>query len=533
MPDRTGRPPLSRHSYLPWVVFLSYALLMASWIVANPPYGGPDEWSHYLRAVGLGHGQLLGTPSGREGALAIVGPTQPPFLDAKTYQDELTWVAQNTRKVRIPAGLTPGWFRCGQQTDPAVSARCLNNAPPLEQAGEWFNPTATYQPFPYLLPAAISRVDVSPDHLGRLMRAGKALLALLLFGAAVFLLWDPEARLVSFTGLVVAVTPMAIFLSATLNPSGLEIMAAVAFNAALIRLTRNEVADRNRRWPWTVAAISGAVLALSRTQGPVWVALSLAAVIPLGGVRTFLRMSLEHRRSSLPASIVVLVAIVLNRVWERIYGPHLAFDPTPLVSSISQGIAQLPAVLREQVGVFNYLEVPMPLLAYGLWGGLSVALVTVALLVGGRRERLHLLLAGAAALALPVVLVATTMRHTGFGLQGRYVLSFSLVVPLLAGEILVRGYDRLRALDARQVFLPFVLIAGFVQFVAWWTNARRFAVGIRGPRWFVPSAEWSPPLGWWPWLLLAVAGVCFLVATPLLDRLLAGRAGEVADKSPA
>lgn len=527
MLDPTGRPNHGRQSFLPWLVFLSYALLMASWIVGNPPYGGPDEWSHYLRAVGLGHGQLLGTPSGREGALAVVGPTQPPFLDEKTYQDELAWVAQNTRKVRIPAGLTPGWFRCPQQTDPAVSARCLNNAPPLDQPGDWFNPTATYQPFPYLVPAAISWLDVGPDHLSRLMRAGRALLALLLLGAAVFLLWNTEARLVSLTGMVVAVTPMAVFLAATLNPSGLEIMSATAFVSALIRLTRDEADHRSARWSWTAAAVSGVVLALSRTQGPVLAALCLATIIPLGGVRKFLRTTLEDKRWSAPASIAVLVAILLNRLWERVYGPQLPFDPTPLVSSISQGIAQLPAVLREQVGVFNYLEVSMPLLAYGLWGALAVALGTTALLVGGRRQRLHLLLAIGAALTLPVLLVATTMRHTGFGLQGRYVLSFSLVVPLLAGEILVRRYDRLRALDAAQLFLPFALVAGFVQFVAWWTNARRFAVGIRGPRWFLPSAEWSPPLGWWPWLLLAVAGVCFLMAAPLLDRLLSRRTGEI------
>jgi len=531
MPDRTGQPS-ARDRHVPWGVVLSYALLIASWIVANPPHGGPDEWSHYLRAVGLGHGQLVGTPSGREGALVIVGPTQPPFLDAKTYEAELTWVAQNTRKVRIPVGLTPRWARCPHNMDPPTFARCVNNAPPFDGTGEWFNPTATYQPFAYLLPAAISRVDASPDHLTRLMRTGKALLAALLLSAAVFLVWNTEARLVSFTGLVVAVTPMAVFLAATLNPSGLEIMAAVAFGCALIRLTRDEVDDRSRRWVWTVAGISGAMLALSRTQGPVWVALSLAAVVPLGGVRKFLRLSLDNARWSVPASIAVLLAIVLNRLWERAYGPHLAFDPTPLVTSISQGIAQLPLVLREQVGVFNYLEVTMPLLAYGLWGALSIALLTVALLIGSRRERLHLLLAGAAAVALPVVLVATTMRHTGFALQGRYVLSFSVVVPLLAGEILVRRYDRLRALDSRQVAVPFMLIAGFVQLVAWWTNARRFAVGIGGPRWFVPSAEWSPPLGWWPWLLLAVAGVGLLMATPILDRCLSRRPAGVSHERP-
>ena len=45
MLDPTGRPNDGRQSFLPWLVFLSYALLMASWIVGNPPYGGPDEWS--------------------------------------------------------------------------------------------------------------------------------------------------------------------------------------------------------------------------------------------------------------------------------------------------------------------------------------------------------------------------------------------------------------------------------------------------------------------------------------------------------
>ncbi len=98
-------------------------------------------------------------------------------------------------------------------------------------------------------------------------------------------------------------------------------------------------------------------------------------------------------------------------------------------------------------------------------------------------------------------------------LQGRYVLAFSMVVPLLAGEILVRRYERLRALDAHRLFLPFAATAGFVQFVAWWTNARRFAVGVDGPEWFLSSAEWSPPWGWTFWLTLAAAGGCLLLAT--------------------
>src|SRR5262245_12829161 len=139
------------HRLIPSLIFLSYALLIAAWIVGNPPPSAPDEWSHYLRAVSLGRGQLVGTPGGRAGAEAIVGSVRPPFLPQKTYEDELAWVAQNTAQVHIPAGLTPGWFRCGHvQHDPLLSAGCLNTSPPLDEERDWFNPTATYQPFPYL-----------------------------------------------------------------------------------------------------------------------------------------------------------------------------------------------------------------------------------------------------------------------------------------------------------------------------------------------------------------------------------------------
>jgi hypothetical protein len=101
------------------------------------------------------------------------------------------------------------------------------------------------------------------------------------------------------------------------------------------------------------------------------------------------------------------------------------------------------------------------------------------------------------------------------------------VVPLLAGEILVRRHDRLRALDAEHLCFPFAVGAGFVQLLAWWTNAWRFAVGMRGPRWFLASAEWSPPLGWWLWLVLAVAGVGLLIASPLLDAFLSGQRSRI------
>ena len=514
----------SNRKLAPLLVFFSYAMLVVAWTFGSPPFAAPDEWHHYLRAVSIGHGQLVGEPGGREGAKAMVGE-RPAHQPEQSYEDMLGMLAQTNRRVQIPPGLSPGWFRC-PLVDPNVSARCLNDSPPLTEAHDWFISTATYQPLPYLVPAAISRIRVHPDNLDRLMRAGKALISLLLLGAAIFLLWSPRSQLASLVGLVVAVTPMAVFLSASLNPSGFEIMSALAFTSALLRLTREETEHRFARWAWVIVAVSGFVLALSRTTGPVWIILSLAITVPIAGARAFLTMTLKWKRWSGAALFAVFLAILLNRLWEYLYGPRLTFDLTPLRSSLMEGLTQLPRLLMEQIGVFNHLEFGMPWWAYELWQALAVALVVTALLVSTKQQRLLLLTSIVAVLAVPVLLVAATMRHTGFGLQGRYVLAFSIVVPLLAGEILVRRYERLRALDAHRLFLPCAATAGFVQFVAWWTNARRFAVGVGGPRWFLSSAEWSPPWGWTLWLTLAAAGGCLLVATALVDGFLSGRESD-------
>jgi hypothetical protein len=497
-------------------VFASYVLLTVAWIVGNPPYAGPDEWHHYARAVGMGHGQLMGEPAGLEGARAIVGAERPPYLSEHTYRNQLRWVAQNTTRVQLPAGMMPGWFRCGAlQRDPHVSARCLNDSPPLPDAQTVLTPSGTYQPFPYLVPAALSRVVVDPDTVTRVMRSGKALIALLLVGAAILSLWDSRTGAVSLVGVAAAVTPMAVFLSSTLNPSGLEIPAALGFAAAALRLTRG---NGDRRWNWTVLAICGGVLALSRSQGPLWIALDTAIVVSFSGVRGAWTIAVADRKWSTLALLVIGAAVVLNRLWEQLYGPILLVDPFPVRESLRAGIGQLREALRQQIGVFDYLEVDMPRLAYAIWVGLTCAIVGAGFAIGTRRQRFLLVVAIFAVLAVPIALVATTMRHTGFALQGRYVLAFSLLVPLLAGEILVRQHERLPSLARRLLCLSFVAVA-FVQAVAWWANARRFAVGRDGPRWFLNVAEWNPPFGWWPWAILAAAGAGLLLLTALLEQI--------------
>lgn len=66
-----------------------------------------------------------------------------------------------------------------------------------------------------------------------------------------------------------AVTPVVVFCAASLGGSETEIPGAVAFFSCLLRVGRSNAPST--RW-WVCAAVSGAVLALSRSTGSAWAA---------------------------------------------------------------------------------------------------------------------------------------------------------------------------------------------------------------------------------------------------------------------
>jgi len=129
-----------------------------------------------------------------------------------------------------------------------------------------------------------------------------------------------------------------------------------------------------------------------------------------------------------------------------------------------------------------------------------------------------------------VVISAAVVHQTGFGMQGRYVSALVVGVPLLAGEVLLRNRARVSAQAAATLIVAGGGSAAVVQLVAWYSNARRYAVGVAGPRLFIGPAKWAPPAGWWVWAAVAVAGAVGLVAFSI-----AAAVGELtgADRPPS
>ncbi len=494
------------------MLLLAWALLLAAWVVGNPPFAAPDEADHYIRAIGISEGHLLGRPDHS----AHIG------VDAR----QVAWVAQAARFVSVPRGFDPTRFGC-ELGPGAQSAACLNavdlEPPPVVLV----TAVGNYQPFPYLLPALVVRAGSSPAAALRLARAITALMTLALLAIAVFALFDAACARLSLLGPLLAVTPMVLFCGASLNGSATEIAGGIAFFACLLRLGRDGPVPT--RW-WALTALSGAALTLSRSASPAWLVIALLIAVVWSGPRVFTRRWAAGWAPRVTAAVLA-AALALNRVWEAAHGSHVTLDTGQLHAGLVAGVHEWWIALPELIGKFGYLDVKLPLIIPVVWLGLVTALLASAAVVCGRRERVLLAVVTIGALAGPVVFYAVLLRPTGFGLQGRHILPILVAVPLLAGEALRRHRERASAVWLRALINTSAAAVAVMAPAAWYVNAKRYAVGGSGPVWFLGQAAWSPPGGWWIWLIAVVAaGIC--LASLAVWRLPL-RASRGADPRPA
>jgi len=478
------------------LVLAGWALLALAWVFANPEFAGPDEGPHYLRALEVGHGNLI--------------TEHRPDAVTASNERELAHQREVTYAVRVPAGMAPHDAGCYVH-DRDADAACLDRHDPSREETETTSAVGNYQPLPYLLPGLAIRLADSPGPALRLARLVNVLLTLGLLYLALRMAWSPDAGPISLLGLVVAVTPMVVYTGSVLNGSGPEIAAAIAFACSALRLRRDATCARSAR-VWAMVGASGAVLALSRTTGPVWLVLLAFAVIGLTGARAALGFVRAGGRVAIGALAAIAVAIGSNLAWERAYGPDATAGFANLRAVLDDAVGEWWRASSELIGKFSYLEFRLPPIAYVAWFAAGLALAALALRTGDRRERAALAAALAAALLLPMLMWVYVIRQTGFGLQGRHVLPLLVAVPLIAGDVLRAHAAEIGDRARRALLVGIPVTAAAVHLLAFYWNGRRSAVGVDGPLLFFTDASWSPPLGWLPWLGAAALGAAALAA---------------------
>lgn len=499
---------------------LLVAVVVGSWILAAPRWAGPDEPAHTVRGAAILRGELIDVAGADSGNAAVELPA---------------WIGAPN----------PGCY--AQQ--PYQPAACADVPPPTGQALLTTNAAA----YPLWGHVAAGIGTLAPASIGPWSaRAFGAIGPILLVGLALAAVRG-ASRLQS-AALLLAITPMAWFMFAVVNPSSLVIAGGLTL--AAVAPDTPSASDRVR---WLVVA-GWAATVLPRRDGLIWGSL-LVGIVLLAydqDVRSWYRAFSLRQRIVLAAvtaaavavpvlsptasalgllgPFVVGAALLARWSWRR-WADRPLLRLAPLVAVSVAGVAGYLALasrrsngfdpffvrlivartgenLVEAIGNLGWLDTPVPLSAVLLWVVAFGLLVAAALIAGDQR----LLVAAGAVIGVSVLLAwvieSVHESYSGTYWQGRYYL------PLLVAAPAFLGRARLDRVSVARLAPVVVAIGVAVSNLAFLAAIRRWAVGLSGSLLPWDWDTYGAPVH--PLLLILTHGA----ATVLLGRWCLERAAE-------
>jgi hypothetical protein len=361
-------------------------------------------------------------------------------------------------------------------------------------------PVSWYPPAYYLAVGLVSRpFPAGPAAMYVMRLAGVAIMAALLASAVASLQREPSSG-VRIVALLVALTPMALYLGASVNPSGVEVAAGLALWASsvvLVRELRDGTAVDGRLI--TRIGIAAAVLTLSRHDGPFWLGLIFVTLAIVAG-RAAIRAVWASRTARIWTAVVAVLTVA-QLAWVQIVGTlsdeHSLFLPEKLATSVAMrsAVGRTARWFHEMVGFFGWLDTPSPMLTVFLWTFALGGLLLLAVTFGRTRWLVATLALLALVVVIPVLLEFGALRDIIAGRwQGRYTLPLAVGVPFLAAMALERD-EVLPRVSASAFPVVVAVLLGVAHVVAFGQNIRRYAVGYNGKVLFFLDSAWSPPLG--------------------------------------
>ena len=397
--------------------FLLVLALTVLWTLSTPLFAAPDEPAHVLKAVAAARGHL----SGR----SVAG--RPPAV----------------MQVTVPAGYAtvgqvPDCFDASR-TEPAGCARDLTYAPGLVRTTTY---VGHYPPLYYLFVGWPSRLIYSPDDAVYAMRLMSDILSAAFVSLALALLLTRRRKGgLPLLGLMIALTPQALFLASVVNPAGLAISAALCLWTAglCLVMSRNDATRSASVWAPAVPldpaldppplgqgstpnrglvviiAASALVEAFTVALGPLWVAITLIVLIVTADVPRWRELH-RDRDVRLTVTTVVVGAIAASLfVWHddslAVLGSSREVPAgASTVEVLLHAIYWLPTYVAQAIGAMGWLETRPPLLTYLIWGSLLLVVSITALMFGSQRMRSVLLAFGTVCLVVPTLITASQAR---------------------------------------------------------------------------------------------------------------------------
>jgi Predicted membrane protein (DUF2142) len=489
-----------------WTSFLLVAALGAIWGLANPPFAGPDEPAHVIRAHAIDHGELTGDDPSR----------QVPKIRGE--QDVLV--------VRAPA-----IYRSAAETlcfafRRDVPATCLAFAGSSLDT-DVATSAARHPPAYYAVVGVVSWLYRPGAGTVYLMRFAGALIMGAFVATAITTLRRSAAPSLLAAGLLLAVTPMVLFVSGVVNPSVSEIAASLAFWVAGLVLVSGSHERVDKRLV-TVLGVTGCTLALSRQLGPLW--LGLIALTMLAMTSRELLVNLARSNWARLWGGLIVASAFVQLGWDILVKP---LDTTSLEQQNHFDTAEILRNtfgasfnrVRDMIGSFGWLDTPSPALTWVPWIAAVGFFFLLAVIWARRRDLVILIGLLVAIVAVPALLESARYEDVGnFFWQGRYTLPLAVGLPIFSA-IALASTERGRQLATRRSLFAIGVVVCVAQVLAFAQNLRRYSVGYDGEIQFWKHPAWSPPLS----SLLLTIGYAIVVIGFVCWVFSAARAAEGAD----
>jgi hypothetical protein len=454
--------------------------LMAVWSLMTPLFSGPDEPANYIKSAAVIRGEWVGSEF-------------PPSLQMSYWTTYVHVNPQFGTPNLIPWQFASFPDRPGY--DIAIEDAPANDVPTWTNMGR-------YPVLPFIF-SGVGTLLGPHDMSARVARLMTSAICAALLAMAAFAM---RRREMSSVGILMAVVPGTIFLASTMNPSAIEICAAIAMWA----VTPIVISGKLEKWSRFVFATSGTLLILTRPLGPLF----YVVILLLCYVATSNRVKLmQSVRQHWHVFALHLTTILFAAWWYlAIYSFHLSSKVSAGLPSISirsqieSALRRIPTLLDQAVGNFGWLDSPMPR------GALVIFTFALLILIGrglrsmtGREIIALLVLANVTVL----LVVAQDLNYytllRNFGSQGRHIVPLLVGLPIIVASSFAwqRNWE--------------IAACGIWGLVMVWSGLgalRRYTVGINGDNamdMFTDRA-WNPVLGFWPTvsmlILATLAVVC-------------------------
>lgn len=468
----------------PWAVFVAafavFCGLGGAWAVASPLMSVPDEPAHTIHAAAVVRGQLSGDPVEQQGWTRVTVPE---------------YVAQTTS---LP---------CFAFNDD-VDASCQATVSDSDADTSAVTTAGSYDPVYYAFVGLPSLVLDGKASLYA-MRGFSVILSAALLASAVAALVQRRSSRWSLMAVVVLTTPMVLFITGSVNPSSMEISAAVALFAwlTLLRERADEGLPVHRI---AMVAVSASLLANTRSIGLLWLlVIVVASTLDLALWRRLLRSV-----AFWVAAAVIGAASVFSLLWVLATQSLSPTVPNPGVgSTFESGFIRMIFLTFENgqgyVGIFGWLDAPAPATTVVLWSCCMIVLVLAALVFGRGPARLGTAVLALAFVVAPPIIQGIAVTDYGYIWQSRYILAVLVCVLLSAGAALDEAFPAPTTGRMKTLVVVVLAALGVMQLHTFVWTLRRYVVGWsdQSGGWgaMFTDPRWAPSGGWIVWTVVFAA----------------------------